>query len=271
MTPLGEILAGRRIVNTRATHQAAALDALLIERGAIPVSYPCIGIVPPDDTRELDAALQAFALQAGDFDLLVLTSANTVTALRERLDVLGLSLRGMQAAAVGAATAQAARDALGVEVVVMPKTANAAALARALPDVTGRRVLLPQSAGADPLLRDSLRERGADVQAVTAYRTIKGRGGAAVAALLRGGMIDAALLTSASTARYFVERLRDEGIAPSDLPTMVCIACIGDVTVQGALDAGLHVSVVAGEASLAGLVAAVGAYFEHRNLPLRAS
>ena len=40
-------LAGKRIVNTRAAHQAAEFSALLRQHGAIPIEYPCIEIAPP--------------------------------------------------------------------------------------------------------------------------------------------------------------------------------------------------------------------------------
>ncbi len=46
-------LRGKRIVNTRALHQAADFDALLTKYGAVPISYPCIVIEPPADTTQL--------------------------------------------------------------------------------------------------------------------------------------------------------------------------------------------------------------------------
>ena len=52
-------LSGKHVVNTRALHQAAELDALLRERCAEPISYPCIDIRPPEDCAALDAALRA--------------------------------------------------------------------------------------------------------------------------------------------------------------------------------------------------------------------
>lgn len=77
-------LAGKRVVNTRAPHQAAELDRLLTEHGAIPLSFPCIAIRPPSDVGPLDAALSR--LVKGTFDWVVFTSANTVEAVAGRLD-----------------------------------------------------------------------------------------------------------------------------------------------------------------------------------------
>ncbi|MEP7294155.1 MAG: uroporphyrinogen-III synthase, partial [Chloroflexota bacterium] len=114
-------LAGKRIVNTRAVDQAARLNDLLYAHGAIPLDYPAIAIVPPENTRALDQALE------GAYDLLVLTSANSVEILAQRTQALGLSLRGISAAVVGTATAQAAREKLGVEIVLIPDEPNAEA------------------------------------------------------------------------------------------------------------------------------------------------
>ena len=52
-------MTGRRIVNTRATHQLSRLSALLESQGAEVVEYPCIAITPPDDDTLLRAALAA--------------------------------------------------------------------------------------------------------------------------------------------------------------------------------------------------------------------
>ena len=72
------VLTGARIVNTRALHQAGALDDLLTARGALPISFPCIEIAPPDDPQPLAAALAALA--RGTFKWVVFTSANGVDA-----------------------------------------------------------------------------------------------------------------------------------------------------------------------------------------------
>ena len=103
-----QVLRGKAIVNTRASHQASDFDLLIRERGAVPIAYPCIAIVPPDDTTELDAALKQ--LNAGGFDWLGLTSANTVYSLAQRLHKLDLMLTGkFKVAAVGPSTAEAAQ------------------------------------------------------------------------------------------------------------------------------------------------------------------
>lgn len=223
-------------MNTRAVHQAAEFSALLRQHGATPIEYPCIEIVPPDDTAPLDAALHALA--AGRFDWLLLTSANTAFACAQRLAVLGLSLDGaaFRTAVVGPATAHAAAR-MGIVSFDLPPEFTAEALADTLPEVTGARVLLPASALARPALAAALTVRGADVVTVCAYRTLCGRGGGDVPQLLARRQIDAVAFTSASTVTFFVERLTRENGA-LDTARSVLAACIGQPTAQTAREHG---------------------------------
>ncbi len=254
-------LAGKRIVNTRAPHQAAAFDTLLRDQGAIPISYPCIAIIPPDNTHDLDAALRS------QFDLLVLTSANTVMIMAERLQMLGLSFQGVSAAAIGAATADAAREQLGIEALTIPDNYSADGLADILPITTGTRILLPQSEIAPTKLKQTFRERGADVIAVSAYQTVRGEGGVELVPLLRAYQIDGVTFTSSSTVRYFTERLHDEGGTITDLAGMA-VACIGEQTRSSAEEAGLTVAVTPEMHTLDGMIAALCEYFGRDTSPL---
>jgi len=255
-------LHGKRIVVTRAAHQAGELDALLRDRGATPVAYPCIAIAAPEDAGPLDATLRDAA--RGEYDWLVLTSQNTVAILAERLAALGLSgahLRGLAVAAVGPATAEAASQLLGLDAALAPDEHVAEALAAELVErlPAGQRVLLPQAEIARPVLAEQL-AAGLQVTPVVAYRTVAGRGGVDLADLLARHEVDAITLTSSSTARYLVERLEREGGRRADLAGG-CLACIGPETAATVRRLGLQVGVMAKEYTLAGLVAALEAYF----------
>ena len=113
-------LAGRRILVTRALHQAGKLSEGLRALGAEPVEVPVLEIRPPADFAPLDAALK----QIDNYDWLILTSANAVRAVAERAAELGISLEQsarLKVAAVGEATAEAARKA-GLHVQFVPET-----------------------------------------------------------------------------------------------------------------------------------------------------
>ncbi|MCA9885043.1 MAG: uroporphyrinogen-III synthase [Anaerolineae bacterium] len=251
-------LHGKTIVNTRAIHQVADFDVLIRERGAIPVSFPCIAIVPPDDTTEWDAAIQQ--LIAGAFDWLILTSTNTVYSLSQRLKALELSLRGnFKTAAIGPSTADAARTQLGIEVDLMPDEYIAEALAETLLLQGAQRVFLPESAIARPALKDALVEAGVAVMVVDAYQTACASGGVDLPAMLRRAEIDAITFTSSSTVDCFIERLTTEN--GSLTLGEVVIACIGPKTAQTAIAHGLQVVIVPQDYTLSGLLDAIENYY----------
>jgi uroporphyrinogen-III synthase len=136
-------------------------------------------------------------------------------------------------------------------------------LAATLQFSPGARVLLPQSGIASPALADALVKQGAEVQVVTAYRTVRGSGGDPIPRLLARGEVDAIIFTSGSTVRHFLVRLSAEGGSQSDLAG-ITIACIGANTAQAVRDAGLSVAVVAQVSTLAALVRSLEDYFDVR-------
>lgn len=247
-------LVGRRVVNTRAPHQAAEFDLLLRQRGALPVSYPCIELAPPADPAALDDALRAWA--SGGFDWLVVTSANTVAALRQRLDALALTPPEGRVAAVGPGTASALAHELGLQADLVPDEYVSDRLAALFAGQQGARIFLPQSALAGSNLSSRLADAGARVTTVDAYTMRLGSGGVALLPRLRQRQIDAIALTSGSTARYLLERLRQEGGDLADFDG-ISVVCIGPKTVAAAEAAGLRISASAYDYTLSGLVDAL--------------
>ena len=282
-------LTGLRIVNTRASRQASSLTRLLEAEGAEVLHYPTVEIKPCADSGKLDAALKELA--AGRFDWLVITSANTVYTLADRLRTLGIqhariAQHSTMVAAVGSATASAVREELNLSVDLLPDAYVAESLAASLRVGRGSRVLLPQSALARPLLVNTLRRVGAEVAAVTAYRTVVGHGGDDLPRHFRQGNVDAVVFTSASTVHNFVERLkaeipeesqkeRGEGKIPAGREKVsncsllssyfsqlnLAVACIGPKTAEAARGHELPVQVVADDRTVEGLVHSLKAYF----------
>lgn len=254
-------LAGRTVVNTRAAHQADALDTLLRERGATPLAYPCIELALANETSPLDDALVELA--DGGYDWLVVTSTNTALVIGRRLQALGLSLPSLRVAAVGPATANAVQAQLGLTAAAMPDDYTGVHLADALGPVAGQRVLLPKSALAEDQLADLLTDSGAQVTRVEAYTMRLGTGGVALLPLLREQRVDAITLTSGSTARHLVDRLAQEGGSAADLDGVI-LACIGPRTADAAQALGLAVAVTPATYTLDGLVDALDAHLAVR-------
>lgn len=233
-----------------------ALSARLLERGAVPVHVPTIGVRPAGGA-ELDRALTS----AVAYDWIVVTNANGVAAVFDRLRALGLPApAGPRWAAVGPRTA-AALEAEGVDVAYVPAAGAGAAIPAGMGEVSGRRVLLARARVAGRDLPEILRAAGAEVDEVTAYETVEGPEGSRerLARALDDG-VDAAIFTSGSTARGFV-RLAG---GPERLGGAIVI-CIGASTAAAAARAGFAADAVAAEPTPAGLVAALETALHERN------
>ncbi len=246
---MSDALAGRTIVNTRASHQAGELDCLLKARGAIPISFPCIEIEFVL-TPELDRAL--CDLFAGHYDWLVLTSVNTVHAIADQLPKSGFPHQGFRVGCVGPKTAQAVRDLLGLRVDLVPKAHHARALADALPVGLGDRILMPASMIARPELSERLSARGTSVDQVVAYRTISSSVKFDALALIERA-VDAITFASPSAVSAFAEQFQCQGVDLTELGR-AAIACIGPSTHECALHNGFSEPIVACPHTLAGLV-----------------
>ena len=162
-------LLGRRVLVTRAAHQAGKLSQGLRALGAEPVEVPVLEIHPPTSFTPLDTALRQFA----SYDWLILTSANAVHALIERAAAVGISLAQpawLKVAAVGESTSAEARKA-GFKIAFVPQTYVAESLVEGLLKTlqnkpSGQRILLARAAVARDVIPDALRSAGAAVDVV---------------------------------------------------------------------------------------------------------
>jgi uroporphyrinogen-III synthase/uroporphyrinogen III methyltransferase/synthase len=252
MTPLP--LAGRRILVTRALHQAGKLSEGLRALGAEPVEVPVLEIRPPASFESLDAALR----KLDNYDWLILTSANTVRALADRGAELGLGLaqpEGLRVAAVGEATAAASRGA-GLQVSFVPEAYVAESLVVGLMgQIPGRRILLARAAIARDVIPDALRKAGAVVDVVDAYRNVLPEAAPEQLRLALAEGIDAATFTSSSSATHLAEAARLAGFA---WPLAgVSAVSIGPITSQTLRDLGWEPSAEANPHDIPGLIAAV--------------
>ena len=242
-------LHGRRIVVTRARAQASGLGATLRDLGAEVVELPAIRIEPRLETAEVREAAAAI----GVYELVCLTSPNGVHLLFEAIAAAGLDARalaGATVAAIGPGTARALAE-HGVLADVLPERFVAEALVEALADVdvAGARVLVARAAEARDVLPDALRERGAEVDVVALYETVREQPDAE--AIEAAQAADYVTFTSSSTVTNLVEALGDR------FPTNARIVSIGPVTSDTVKAAGLSVDVEAERHDIDGLVQAL--------------
>jgi len=241
-------LFGKRVVVTRARHQASDLVHALRGLGAETVEVPAIEIGEPADGG---AALQAAAANVGQFDWVVFTSVNAVGRFVPLLRD-ARALGGVQIAAIGPGTADALA---GFNLVpdLVPEQFVAESLLGAFPAGTGR-VLLPRAAVARDVLPEGLTAKGWHVDVVEAYRTIAGDVAPDVLAAARAA--DAITFTSSSTVTRYLEVAGRDAVPP-------VVVCIGPITAQTARDNGLTVDAEAEEHSIPGLVDTVVRLMSH--------
>ena len=244
-------LAGNNVLITRPRAQAAQLRQILIDLGATVLEAPVIQTVDPSDWEPVDQALKKIE----SYDWLVFTSVSGVDAAADRIDLLGVTPGRI--AAVGTATAAAVEHRFGRPADLVPKQAIGQALGEELirdHDIRNKRLLLLRADIASRELPDMLRQAGAMVRDVAAYRTepVDSLPEQAISSL-RAGTIDWITFTSASTVRSMVHLLGDE----SSLLSRVNIASIGPITSATVRDLGFEVAAEADPSDVPALADAI--------------
>ncbi len=257
-------LFGRRVLVTRPREQAAELVDLLAALGAESIEAPMIRIMPPEDPGPLIRA----AADPDIFDWIVFTSANAVDAFMQALvdgplDVR--ALKGPRLCTVGTGTAERLAT-HGIKVDLVPDEFRAEAVVGAMAlsgPLDGTRVLLPRSDIGRELIAEQLREAGAIVTAVVAYRTVLEETPADndpdVYRMLLEATIDVVTFTSASAVRNFAKIYGTD--QARDLLMHTTVAAIGPVTAEAATQLGIAVTVQPATYTIAALVDAIAAHF----------
>ncbi len=251
----------KRVLVTRAKGQSDEMNARLRELGAEPVAFPTIEIVPASDPAPLNDAIS----RIGDYDWIVFTSGNGVAAFFSRLDEHGKDLRALgraRIAAIGNATASEL-SAHGVKTDFVPERFIAEEVLAGLLErgAADAHVLIPRAEQAREVLPEGLRQAGAQVDVVPAYRTIPAEPSPSVLDRIHRGEIDIVAFSSSSTVRNLA------AILDGKLESLrhARVACIGPVTAETARQIGFRVDAVAEEFSIPGLITAIVAASERSN------
>ena len=254
-------LFGQRVLVTRSRTQASRMCELLDDAGATAVELPAIAIAPPEDFAPLDNAVARLS----SFGWVIFASVNAVDAAFERLYAQGLDARAFGSASVGAigpATTEAL-ERRGIRPDFTPsRPVSAAALEElAAYDWTGVPVLLPAADIGRNELADGLSRLGANIERVTAYRTVTPPDAAQRARDAFANGIDIVTFTSSSTVRNLLALLEEDGGKSREVLNGSLVACIGPVTAGTARELGLRVDIEAVEHTVDGLADALTQHF----------
>jgi uroporphyrinogen III methyltransferase/synthase len=260
-------LAGKRIVITRARKQAETVARSIEELGGDVIDFPTIEICPPESFTEFDDAID----KLDGYDWVIFTSVNSVEPFLQRLKIKGKTADALSAHKIGAIGAETARrlEAARICASLVPERYQAEGILAVISpeEIRGKRVLIPRAAEAREILPATLRNWGAVVDVIVAYRTelpcVDVR---PLAGLLVEHKIDVVTFTSSSTVRNFVRLFGGRRLG--EIVNGSMIACIGPITAATVEDLGGRVDIVADQFTVTDMLRVIVEHFEPNSNPV---
>lgn len=251
-----KLLFGKRVIVTRARAQASEFAELLEAEGADVIQFPTIEIHPIAFKNEMIP-------NPSEYHWVVFTSVNAVEIYYRLLMEKGDDSRvfaGCKICAVGNKTINGLK-AIGIKPDFVPSHSSGKVIASELEISEGQKVLLPRARIATEHLPNGLRKRGALVDDIAIYDTVKAESDSkdAIFKDLMEGKIDIITFTSSSTVRNFLSMFPKHDA--SDLLSNVRVAVIGPTTETTARKHGLDIEIIAKEATIESLTQAIVSEF----------
>lgn len=245
-------LFGKRILVTRARSQASEFADILENYGADVIQFPTIEI----DPIELDITILPIPKQ---YHWVIFTSVNAVEIYYKQLRSKGLDSRAFSQSkicAVGTKTVDSLQK-IGIIPDFVPTQSSGLGIASEIKDIKDKRILLPRAKIATEELPESLKERGAIVDNLPLYDTVKvlSKDCQLIKNDLVEGNIDMVTFTSSSTVRNFIDVFPK--IRPTDLLKNTKVGVIGPTTAKTAKKYGVKVDVIAENATIQCLADAI--------------
>ncbi|MFN2340495.1 MAG: uroporphyrinogen-III C-methyltransferase [Halanaerobium sp.] len=277
-------LLGKNILVTRPAAQADSMQEMIEEEAGNAVLAPVIKIKEAADQSRLINAVK----NLDKYSHLIFTSVNGVKYFMETLEKLELDVRvlaGIKIVTIGSKTAAGLKD-YGIRADFMPEDYSTAGILRYLKrlnndgllELEKAKFLLPRSNIAPPDLQQGLKELGAEVENIEAYRTEKVEVSKAVIKMITAAEIDLLTFSSSSTVENLIsgiEEFVDQQTAfenksnPAEIKAEEILsklkeipaACIGPVTAETASEKGLNLQITASEYTIEGLFTAILNYY----------
>ncbi len=236
-------LFGKRILVTRPTLQSEEFGAELSKFGAVPLIAPVIDIVPIEDNKPLEEALENIK----SFHWLLFASANSVDIFMNELYAHGKDIRAishLRIGTIGTKTAHALKTGWNIQADFTPTEFVQEELAVQLPIAAKEKVLIPRASTARDALPIILRQKGVDVEVLPTYEIAPSREGIRAAkTALRERKVDVATFTASSIVKFLLGNLKPEERA--EIFKNVCVLSIGPMTSKTIREYGVNVDVEA--------------------------
>lgn len=249
-------LFGKRILVTRARAQASEFADMLEENGADVIQFPTIEIVPLE-IQNSDIP------SPKEFDWVIFTSVNAVELYYQHIQNKGMDSRafsGCNICAVGPKTVAALNN-IGINPDFVPLQSRGSVVAAEIGNVDGKNILLPRAKIANADLPNALHQKGAIVNDLPIYDTIKVQSEDInlIEKELLEGKINIVTFTSSSTVTNFLEMFPN--YTPANLLEYVKVVVIGPSTKATAVEHGVHVDIISKDATIESLTDAIVAAY----------
>jgi uroporphyrinogen III methyltransferase/synthase len=251
-------LLGKGVVITRPEGQTEEFQTLLQGEGAQTYLFPTIRIIPPETFRPLDQAIKNME----KYDWLIFTSTNAVRFFFQRIKETSCDIRnlkGIKICTIGPATARSL-ETYGLAADLVPEKFSSEGIIAAFrsEDIRGKNILIPRAEKTRDILPRELTACGANVDCVTAYRTVAS-GGKKEEFInwINEGRIHVITFTSPSTVEHFIAMMGNN----ISLLQKIKIACIGPVTAEAAREAGLVVDILQEQYVVPAMVQSMSEHF----------
>jgi uroporphyrinogen III methyltransferase/synthase len=252
-------LFGKKILVTRSVDQAGEFSRMLSERGATAIECPTIHIREPEQWGPLDDAIE----KLGEYEWLVLSSANAVNYFFKRLSVKGLDARALancRVCTVGQKTAEAlAGYGIKADLIPVDYMAEGVVAEFAKLDISGSKVLYPRADHVREIIPLELARMGAWVDSPVSYSNVTPAKLPPEAVLaLETRSVDCITFTSSSTVRNLAAMLGEDRML--DMLKGVAVASIGPITTKTCRALGLKVDIQPEEHTLAAMTDAIESF-----------
>ncbi|MEH2146458.1 uroporphyrinogen-III synthase [Nostoc sp.] len=259
-------LYGKRILVTAPRNYAYRLSEQIIKQGGLPVLMPTIETCYLSNYTKLDAALN----HIGEFDWIIFTSRNGITAFFQRMNDLDIPVSVVQKCHLCALGEDAeSLSSFCGKVDLIPTESSPAGIVAELAkllEIHDKKVLIPApevvglpEPDVVPNLITDLRELGIKVTPVPTYITqgLDKNIYSIELNLMRQGMIDVIAFSSTAEVESFLTMVNSQ----SDYERCI-IACFGPYTTANAQKLGVDVSIVSKDySSFEGFAEAIATFF----------